>query len=57
MSQIGNWNRRLGSNTECKHDIPPPKGHGWKVAGESHEMEWMTLPSAPEAIEDHVHCL
>ena len=41
---------------ECRSNIPPPKNHGWKMAGDSYEVDWMTLPPAPEAILELVHC-
>ena len=41
---------------ECYPDIPPPINHGWKMAGELYEVDWMSLPPAPEAILELVHC-
>src|SRR4029434_931486 len=32
---------------ECYPDIPPPINHGWKMAGELYEVDWMSLPPAP----------
>ena len=41
---------------ECYPDIPPPINHGWKMAEELYEVDWMSLPPAPEAILELVRC-
>ena len=41
---------------ECMPDIPPPVNHGWKMAGDGYEVEWMSLPPAPDAVLALVHC-
>ncbi|KAL2102045.1 hypothetical protein ACEWY4_003806 [Coilia grayii] len=41
---------------ECRPDVPPPVNHGWKMVGGVYEVDWMTLPPAPEAILELVHC-
>ena len=30
--------------------------HGWKMAGDSYEVDWMTLPPALEAIMELMYC-
>ena len=40
---------------ECRSDIPSPINHGWKIAGDAYEVDWMTLPPAPETILELVN--
>lgn len=41
---------------EANPKVPSPLSHGWKLDGQAYEVEWMTLPPAPDAILELVHC-
>ena len=46
------WNRCLSAQLQ----LPPAAGNGWKLTDGQLELVWMTRPSAPESILEHVSC-
>jgi hypothetical protein len=50
--QAAVWRRTLEANPE----IPSPEGRGWFVKAGHIEIDWMSLPPAPEALLELILC-
>ena len=50
--QAAIWRRAL----EQDPDVPSPDGYGWTISDNCINIDWMSLPPAPEALLDLVIC-
>ena len=37
-------------------EVPPPEAHGWLITDDHIEIDWMSLPPAPEALMELILC-
>ena len=50
--QAAIWRNALIANPQ----VPPPEGHGWLIADGQLDINWMSLPPAPEALLELILC-
>ena len=51
-TQAAVWRHALDANPE----VPSPKGHGWLITDDHVEIDWMSLPPAPDALLELILC-
>ena len=50
--QAAVWRHALDANPE----VPSPEGHGWLITDDHVEIDWMSLPPAPDALLELILC-